>query len=213
MKQISYWAKGHVTYARIIVTCIKIILFVIAGYIGKNLIETGVNIPRGNFYIFFGATALFAALYYPRRQRLRKFSYVRQKCCDLLIIISSFMVVMTWSNNRGLGAGFATVSGSSFVEHPAKSSLSHKERKALRKQFFKQLKFMMAKSKDGKRSTNSGRLILAILAAVVLVALLVPLVCSLSCSGSDFLAILVAVAGLVGIFFLLKALLRWAKRG
>lgn len=226
MRQISLWAKNHVLYARLIITLIKMILIVLAIYVGFALFENDIILPGTIIYAVFGIATLFAALYYPKTKKIR-FGYIKQKACDCIISVSSFMIVMTMVNNGDVVATQHPVYGSEAIEHPSKaqeilaslkfrdaSTLTHKEKRILRRELGRQLKtFLVAKAKgDKEKADNSWKIILAVIVALGLLALLIPLVCSLSCNGSDFLAILVAIAGVTAIVWLFIRVLHRIQR-
>ena len=137
------------------------------------------------------------------------------------------MVILTLVNNVDVSSTQNSVYGSKAVEHPSRakmileslkyreaSTLTHKEKRILRREMARQVvTLFVAKAKgDHEKSGEAWKTILAIIVALGLVALLIPLVCSLSCGGSDFLAILVGILGLAGIIWLLVIALRKIHR-
>jgi hypothetical protein len=228
MRQISFWARTHVVSARVIVTIGKIVLFILACYIGSQFFKLDIVLPTRSLYILFGTVAAIAAFNYPQSgPGLRKISFVKQKTCDLLISLSSFMIILTMANNGDIRTASEPASASINVEHPSKAmeilnavkygnktALTHTEKRILRKELFHQLKVMVkAKvSGDKQKADEAGKIVLAILVALLLLVGLTALVCSISCGGADFLAIIVGVAGLVGIIWLLARTIKRIKR-
>jgi hypothetical protein len=84
-------------------------------------------------------------------------------------------------------------------------SLTRAEKRILKKEFRHQLKvYVAAKIKGDSSGADQALLILlAIIAACGLLYLVAALACSLSCSGSDAAAVLVALVGTVGVIWLL----------
>jgi len=218
MKQISFWAKQHKNSARVLVAIIKIVLALMAYYVGNELYQKQIHIP----VILSGVTAILSiatAILYPSK-KLKALSkhafYVRQKSCDFILSACTFIFIITLANNQDtvnpmlLSQGYA-----SFIKkHPPKaediiaslryrdkSSLTRVEKRVLKKEFFKQLKvYAIAKVTGNKEKAGDVLpIVLTIIAALGLLVLLMALVCSLSCSGSDLAAAMVGLLGLAAI--------------
>jgi hypothetical protein len=228
MKNISYWASCHVTTARLLIICIKFFLTATAYYTGITLYKMQVILPSNIIYsiAFFVLLIIIAA--YPSKRRTvvaKKFIYIRQKTCDFILPLSSFLVIATMVNNSDVVPASSGAYGSAVIKHPTvqqilasgktKESLTGKEKRVLKKEFFKQLKNYTAATLSGDKDSagKAWKIILAIIAAVGLLYLLAALVCSLSCGGSDAAAIIVGVLGLAGIIWGLVALIKRIQRG
>lgn len=228
MKNISYWASCHVKTARLLIVCIKFLLTSVAYYIGITLYKMQIILPSSIIYsISFFALLIVIAVYPSKIKSVvtKKFIYIRQKTCDFILPLSSFLVIATMINNSDVLPASSGVYGSAVIKHPTaqqilasgktKGALSGKEKRVLKKEFFKQLKNYAAATLSGNKD-NAGKawkIILAIIAAVGLLYLLAGLVCSLSCGGSDALAIFVGVLGLAGIIWGLVALIKRIQHG
>ncbi len=96
-----------------------------------------------------------------------------------------------------------------------RESLTHTEKKILKKEFYKQLKIYASAIITGDKETSgkAWKIALAIIAMVGLIYLLAALACSLSCSGSDAAAIIVGTLGLTGIIFGFVLLMKRIRRG
>ena len=87
MRKISFWASQHRFSAITFVVIIKLLLTVIAFYVGSLLITLDIQIP---FIVFIVALAVLiaAAFVYPS-DKLRSSGkinvYIRQKSCDFII--------------------------------------------------------------------------------------------------------------------------------
>jgi uncharacterized protein with PQ loop repeat len=136
--------------------------------------------------------------------------------------------LITWVNNLGKENSNGIVFASSVIKPTeaqkilnsgkTKASLSRKEKRVLKKEFFKQLKIYVVSAARGDDSKTEKALsiMFAIILLVGLSALLGYLVCNLSCSGYETAAGLITVFGLIGIIggfvLLLKAINRKYKK-
>jgi fatty acid desaturase len=212
MRKISFWAKHHRLQAIAFLVIIKLLLALIAFYIGLSLLDLDIYIP---FFVF--AIALFiliiAALIYPSRHltRLSKNQfYIRQKSCDFIIAACSFVMIGTLVNNNFPLPG-TTISLASNVtaikptaeeilaslQYRDKSTLTKQEKRILKEEFMKQLKVYAVAKVTGNTSDagKAGLIILTIVAALGLLYLVAALACTLSCNGSDAAAIIVVILG------------------
>jgi hypothetical protein len=233
MKRISYWAHRNKMPARAIIVGLKVLLAVIAYYIGKDLLANGILLPES-----FALAAVFAfgigyALYPTKKGRqAKKAFYGRQKGCDVAIIMSTFLMLLFIINNNDAiltapASSFATAPGARLSEPPTaveilkslkhrdKKSLTRQEKKILKKEFKKQLglytKALLTGNKD--EQDKSGYIILAVIGALGLTFLLAALSCSIACNGSEGLAAAVFIVGAVGIAIGLVAIIRRIKHG
>ncbi|MGC4101245.1 hypothetical protein [Ferruginibacter sp.] len=228
MKKISYWAGANIIPARILIVLLKIILLALAYYTGIALYRLQVLLPAGTVYCIALSLLVTAIVFYPSKQKRRsstRLAYIKQKTCDFILPVCSFVVIATMVNNGDNSALYSTSQGSAIIKRTAaleilasgktKDALSKKEKKVLKKEFVKQLKmFAAAKVKgDKKAGDDAWKIMLAIVAALGVAYLLGALVCSLSCSGSDTAAIIVALLGTVGLIWGLVVLIKHIKRG
>jgi hypothetical protein len=231
MRKISLWAKYHPFPAITSIIVIKILLAVIAFYIGSALLAMNIRIP---FFVCIIALIVLvaAAILYPARYLTglsKKQFYTRQKCCDLVIALCSFVMIGTLINTNFTMPHSASLIASNTVasdpptaeeilsslQHRDKDSLTKKEKRILKQEFKKQLKIFVVAKTSGKKENGEKALliILTIIAALGLLYLLAALACSISCSGAEGAAIAVAIIGTVGIIWGTVAIIRRIKRG
>ncbi len=229
MKKISVWAKHHVFAARCIII-ISFLLMTIAGItIGILLDDLAIVIPSviGDLVILLYVGGV---IFYPFRSDKRKIGadlfYKKQKTADFVLALSTFLLIVFISNHRfgnlhyfpSLPTAAATsLPGDSTVKtykSIAAFSASMKDengktrkwkaRKALLKEQVKGIK----KSTDRTKGEKVALIILSVLAALVLLSLVTMAACSLGCSGSEALAIIVGIGGTALVVLLLVHLIR-----
>ncbi len=104
------------------------------------------------------------------------------------------------------------------LKYRSGNELTRPEKKILKHEFFKQLKFYVKAKAKGNNlvAAKAILIIITIVAAVGLAYLLAALACTLTCSGAEGLAVLVAIVGLAGIIIgsiaLIRAILRMSKK-
>ena len=225
MRILSYWAKHHVAYARIILLVCHGSLAVIACFLGTTV--TGIELSP--FWTGLLAVALFAvAATYPGNKK----NYTRRKLYDFLIASGGFLLIFCVANQLNKPLSFyQTVAAIKIVEpspykfaeakklleqfHKGeKTSFTAKEKRFIKKEFKYQLgQYAKAKVLRKKATTEQVLLIiLACIAAVGLLYLVAALSCSIACSGADALAVIVLIAGTAGIVWGLVNLIRLIKK-
>ena len=226
MQKISYWARCHVNSARFLIVTIKILLAALAYYTGMALYKMQLVLPAAEIYFFAFVLMVAAVIFYPRGKKTtvsKKLFYIRQKVCDFILPLCAVLVFTAWVNNADVVNTNAAY-GSSIIKHPTaqqilnsgktKDALTNKEKRILKKEFFKQLKVYAAATVTGNKAKagEAWKILLAIIALVGLLYLLASLVCSLSCNGADAAAAIVGVLGLAGLIWgfivLIKAINR-----
>jgi hypothetical protein len=192
--------------------------------------------------IFFSAWVLvisisvfsIAWLKYPRKNQDRIRTYNLRKTCDVVLICTTFFMFMYFGNRQVTPFSSSVFSASAINSFslPKDSSKAYKsledfreslkdengkplklkERKKLLKQQIKAIKKDKTISDGGK----VGLIILCVLLALVLAYGVAALSCSLSCSGSEGAAVVVAILGLAGIalltFFLIRGIVRKSRK-
>lgn len=221
MRKISIWAKLHPAPARIIIVFIKMMLLGAAIFNGKLFYEQGITLSPiiAVFAILLLITAAF--IYSEKKSFIhaKRKLYTRRKSCDFTLAFATYILVSVLSNNeqvfidsasshRVMAASFAKVNPPTAEEilaslkYRSKSSLTKEEKRILKKEFFRQVKIYAKSKVNGDKSGVKALLIiLTIMGAIGLTLVLSALACSLSCSGSDGLAILLGVVGLTGIIW------------
>lgn len=231
MKKISLWAKHHSTLAIASIIIIKILLTAIAWYIGSSLIEMNIRIPF--IVCIIALTGLVTGAYmYPSRHHstlLKNKFYTRQKNCDLVVALCSFIMIGTLVNTNSVFPFSVSARAStpaisnpptaadilSSLEYRDKKSLSKKEKRILKQEFKKQLKvYATAKATGKKEAANKALLIiLTIVAAVGLLYVVAALACGLACSGAEGAAIALVLLGTIAIIWGTVAIIRTINRG
>ena len=240
MKQISIWAKANQATARLIIVMIHLGLAFLGILAGWLLVKTNLNIFAFGFYPAL-LVYILAFFVYPLRAGSRQFKnkhkiYTLQKSCDFTLAFCAFCMICFISGNcfstdserltstlvnqvsasRGKDSTAEDIIRS--LKYRSKNELTRPEKKILKHEFFKQLKlYAKAKVKGNNLVAAKAFLIILTLAAAVgLAYLLAGLACSLSCSGAEGLAVLVALVGLAGIIIgsvaLIRAILRMSKK-
>lgn len=229
MKKLSFWAKAHPRKAITLIVVLKISLVVLAVYTGNQFYKTGISLSP---WLIAFATLLLATgvAFYPAKGIKQ---YALRKACDYTIALASFIAITCMASNGFSNFSPFTETNASIpgkriaptaqeilnsLQYRDKESLSRKEKRVLKKEFFKEMKvYAEAKAFGDKKTANEAlAIIVSILAAVGLLYLVGALACSLSCSGSDAAAIIVAILGLagviIGLIFVIRAIHRGAKK-
>lgn len=231
MRKISLWAKHHPVPAIASIVVIKFLLAVIAFYIGTALLNLNIHIP---FIVCTIALIVLiaAALFYPSRSLTglsKNQFYIRQKSCDLVIAVSSFVMIGTLVNTN-LPVPNATISAASNVvmsttpsaeeilaslQFRDRSSLTKQEKRILKQEFKKQVKeYARATLNGNKKDAEKALLILlTIIVALGLLYVLAALACSISCSGAEGVAIAFFIIGLAGLIWGSIAIINRISRG
>ncbi len=232
MKQISFWASSHKKAAITSVVILKLLLVITACYLGIMLAADQLFLPLVSINFAVLIIAIIAMVFYPTRksQLSKASSYAIRKSLDFILAAASFVfftcvsnngdaVIRSVSNNNANAAiGIRPASAEEILaalKSGEKTKLTHKEKRVLKKEFFKQSKiYAISKIKgDQQQADHSLAIILTIIGAVGLLVLLTALVCNISCSGAEGAAVIVGILGLVGIVFLTVAVVKRIKRG
>ena len=238
IKQLSFWAKKHKWASRFII----VFAFVIMNVLG---IMTGVLFESLNVtfssLILVSTILVFLLVFfkYPSKEERRTAiekdrSYILQKSCDMLLIVCTFVMFVFFGNQQTSPVNYFVLNASAAntFTHPKDTTkgyksvdefkkmmtdengktLKWKERKKLLKQQIKAIKKDKTMSDGGK----VGLIILCVLLALILAYGVAALACSLSCSGAEGAAVVVAILGLAGVvlltIFLIRGIVRKSKR-
>jgi hypothetical protein len=230
MKSISRWGAQHIKYSRIIIVLCHLLLVAQAIMLGlwtsAMQMETGTWITIGIGNIFFIAYLLYP--WFKADRGFFKYSYLRQKALDFILVISYFLIIVGGVNQfvaPGLSGSESIVEARFIVYHhnPGKdtnqgSELTYKTKvKALKKQLraeLIQLKQTL-KAKNDKGGVVIVKILLVLLSvglALALAYLIAVLACGVACSGTEGLAWVILIVGWAGAIWLLvlalKAILR-----
>jgi hypothetical protein len=231
-KQFSFWARDHKWSSRFIIV-FSFIMMNILGII-TGLLLSELNMTFSTWFILLSVLLFSIAwLKYPGKKEDRSRTYVFRKSCDAILIGATFLMFMYFGNRNVSPFDSSVFSASAVTSSMPKDStknyksleefkkllhdengkpLKWKERKKILKQQVKAIKKDNTISDGGK----VGLIILCVLLALILAYGVAALSCSLSCSGSEGAAVVVAVLGLAGValltFFVIRSITRKPKR-
>lgn len=235
MKKISFWAKAHIWQSRLIIIISFILLNIVGVFIGELLNDLHVNIQTLYFEISV-ILVLILCIAYPVQNVSRRYpsyhsSYAQRKLCDFFLgAITLFMTVYIGNHWKDYPVNNEQVQAFNIVRHPADSvsnqnlliknfikliknpdvtKLSKREKMLLIKNQIKTIKH----SKELSKGEKIALIILSVVVAIFLLFGVLALSCSLSCSGSDALAIIVGLGGTFAIIFLLVIILKRINHG
>lgn len=233
MKKISYWAKHHVWQSRLLIVTIYILLFGLGLSTGKLLRESKIDLSQMFFIGCIVGTVVLWILY-PEKSLKHHISssafYVRRKLFDFLLGSVTFLMILYVGNNWKQLFLNQTANAFSIVHNPKDSSvknnplinnfiesinakdvssLSQKEKLRIIK---KQLR-TINNDKETSKGDKTGLIILSVIIALGLLYGLAALSCSIECSGSGGLALLVALGGTLLIIVLLVLVIKRITKG
>jgi len=230
MKQISFWAKNHIWQSRLLIILIYILLNVNGLYTGKLLNEVNVIIPE----LYFIVCIIFTItlwIWYPKKSAKQVVSasvlYTRRKLFDFSLGAVTFLMIIFAGNNwKHLFAKSETAQAFNIIHIPKDTviynnpliknfiaiiksmdvnKLNQREKIRLIKDQIKTIKH----DKGASKGEKTLLIALSIFIALFLLTSLSALSCSLSCSGSEALAIIVGIGGtFLIIFFLIRVIKR-----
>ena len=230
MLQLSYWAKLHPVSARILIVISRCCLFVIAWFLGQQLIAAGIELSQLCIYllilIFFTACAA-----YPGFRSVK--NYVWRKTCDGVVATSGFLMVICFSAQLNTPIHVYEPAGATVPVTPPgyrypeaqklleqfksgeKTKFSAKEKRIIKEEFkFQLIRYGKAKITGNKKEgSDAVYIILACIAAAGLLMLVLSIACGLSCNGSDAAAVVVGVLGTAAVIWGLIAVINRIKRG
>ncbi len=227
MKPISIWAHQHKVAARFSIICIYILLNII-GLVTGDILHS-MNVVLNPFFYLTAILIVFTGLIiYPSKRDKSKYPnfYARHKLADCLLISATFLLIIYIGNsiNANRITNYNSTYAISSISHTSnysgniskpgvnKNSFSV-SRKDFRKKYKTILKELRKKYKESTKTEKTIYLVLAILAAGILIIYLGALSCSISCSGSEALALIVFFLGLGGIIFGLVKLIQRIMMG
>jgi hypothetical protein len=225
MKKISVWARKNRSSARILLVLLNLALALLGIQMARLLIAIHVHLSLWAFLTVL-LTFISVLFLYPKRgsywlMQSKNRIYRFQKSCDFILAFCSFLMICFFSvkisntnKNKLFSPILNTLSASSgakptadeilqSLQYRSRKNLTRSEKKILKHEFFKQAKsYAIEKAQGHDMIALKIFLIICTLVAAVGVGYLVAAIaCSLSCSGMDGLAILVALLGLGGIIY------------
>ncbi|MEO6613596.1 MAG: hypothetical protein ABIT05_12465 [Chitinophagaceae bacterium] len=232
MKKISGWAKDHKWSARIIIILSILTLNVLAIITGQLIRSLGLTIPIPLILLFVCLYAIGFVAYPSKALKGKTLSaaafYTRQKSCDLLLAGATFFMIVGLATHPdrlfrygqslyATSASSSSLPGDSSIKTyksiPAfiasmkdekGNTLKWKERKKLLKEQVKAIN----RSAEPSQGAKTALIILSVIGALLLIYAVAALACSLSCGGSDALAIVVAIGGTALVVWLLIVVIR-----
>lgn len=232
MKQLSHWAKNHKKLSRLIIVVSFIILTALGIATGTLLADVGVAISSITLFIIVCVYFIGVIAYPAKSLKGNSLSatafYFRQKSCDLMLVASTFCMIVFFSNqpdkifsfsiplNAAAPANSTTPKDSTLKNYKTVAafsaslkdengkSLKWKEKKKLLKEQVRAIK------KDTQMSNGAkvGLIILSVLVAIGLFYGVAALACNLSCGGSEGAAGVVLIGGTAVIILLLIVTIR-----
>lgn len=229
MRNLSYWAKHHPVYARIIIVVSRCVLAAIAYFLGWQLLQFDIGLSPLWIYFFILLFFVTGATY-PQARNWE--NYKSRKFYDLVIASCGFFIVLCLANQLNKpftlyqnAQATVSVEPSLYKNAEAKKLLEQfqkgektkftaKEKRIIKREFKYQLGQYVKAKVLGKKATADQVLliILACIAAVGLLYLLAALSCTIACNGADALAIVVFVAGTAAIVWGLIRIIRSISR-
>jgi hypothetical protein len=221
MKTLSFWARRHAIAARVLIVALHVLLGLLALETALELKNLGLLLPEWPLW-FFSLVVVYTLIRYPQgRQRLEKGPFRIQRLrCDLSLLASGWAMLLLLGN-RELPANQAAQPQARFIALRAAEQASGFKRalhdlnpfalksgKSHWRTFARQQLEARRTELAKQKSLTLGKVLLLLLFATASVLALAYLSCSIACSGSGVLAVLVALGGLVGIVALLCMFLR-----
>lgn len=197
MYQLSLWAKHNKWKARTAII-VSHILIIILGLIAGDLLDAlKFSLPD----LFVWAITMMAIggfVFYPSKR-----SYVQQKCCDAILIGSTFLFMMFFGNrlNNSNTLFVQPLYGSLTKSVQPPASGNKKETRLTKKESRKKIREIRRQYRKMSTALQIVLIVLVAAAAYTLIGFVAALACSLSCSGSGAAAVIVSVLGLGGIIF------------
>lgn len=196
MKKLSLWAKSHPSTAVLLVVLVKMLLLFLACFLGWLFIRASIHLSY-LFFIPFCIGAAIAFFLYPPKIKNRKTHYKQRKWCDFFIALGGFTSMVVMANN---GQIFHTENAKALYNVSVSSPL--KDSNIINKKETPRKKIIFLKHLNKRNEITAGDaflIILTIIFGLGLLVLLTALVCDLSCSGNDGMAIMLALVGTAGI--------------
>jgi hypothetical protein len=236
--RLSHWAKKHIAASRIIIVLGHVLLTIIAVFLSFMLRDFGISLGS-TIQWFLISVYLIALFTYPSknqkvtRYNIRQF-YIRQKTCDLLLISTTFILIIQQGNqalifrNIPLLNSFSSStqaavpvrilstnldSSEGLKESIKKNDLSEGAKKDVRKSLKLKLSSFIKKHRKNAEDDRLGWTILAVMGGIALLLLIAVLSCNLSCSGAEGAALLLGIGGggLV-IFLFIKLMIKFYRK-
>lgn len=205
MKQLSYWAKLHPKTARVSIILLHIPLN-IAGIV-TGLLLFDLNVSMGQAFIYSLITITLLLFLFERKKTpyyTRKFLHLTMAVCTYLLFVFAGNQVHQPKPYFPFSQSVNAV-GTSLLSTTISKPLQAKEKKPQKKLSRKESKNLFLKVDEKVNNLPLWAKIVLIFLAVVVAAgllyVLAALACTISCNGSEALAVIVALVGTFGIVF------------
>ena len=99
MRKISLWARGHIMLTRFLIGLLYVVLNILALFLGDLLFSADVILST--LFIYIPLALFFTGLIiYPVKERKHRYKnfYFQQKSADLLLAVSTFLIVVYGGN-------------------------------------------------------------------------------------------------------------------
>lgn len=206
MRTIAVWSHHNKIAARILIAICHVCIIYLGCYAGLGLKQNQVFLSPAFFWI---SISIFPGLYLLFSRSYPLLSFNKRKLLDSVIVLSSFIMVISFSNQKDINH-FIIYNSLNGSFDQSKVKAAETPQKQSFKQLKKQYKELRKTIKRGKVST--GNVVLAIIAGIGLGIILAAGACSLACNGQDTLAIIVLAGGLTAIFFICRAIIGGRKK-
>lgn len=220
MKQLSYWAKLHPKTARVSIILLHIPLN-IAGIV-TGLLLFDLNVSMGQAFIYSLVTIILLLFLFERK----KASYYTRKFLHLSMAICTYLLFVFAGNQVHQPTAYIPFSQSvqavgislhtSTIDHATQTKEKKPEKKLSRKESKKLFLKVEEKANNLPLWAKIVLIFLAVVVAAGLLYVLAALACTISCNGSEALAVIVALVGTFGIVFgairLIQAILGKKRR-
>jgi hypothetical protein len=225
MIKISLWAKRNFIFSRVLIVAGYLLLFLLCFFTGNALRDLQIHIPYKVLGISVILFLIASSIYILQKHILKKqFSFLYHKTLDGLLLISTYLILLTVYNQYGSITNMVTGNNNivygSFAPNISDASVNNikkpipeNSQKIDKKTLKQNIKSYIKSYKQKSNGSKTLLIILSVLFAVGLLYALAALSCSIACSGSGALAILVAVAGTFGIVFGLIKLIERINKG
>ena len=232
MRNISLWARGHIMLTRCFIGLLYIVLTLLGLFLGDLVFSANIALP---VLFIYGPFALFLTglILYPVKERKHSYKnyYFQQKSADLLLAVSSFLLVVyggnalnktSYTNLSGAYATTFSITSNPLVNtstsiHPKEETKATSKKPFSKKELKKKLKSKWKEFrkyyKESTKGEKTALIILSVIIAAGLLLLLAGLSCELSCSGAEGAAIAVGILGTGLIIFLLVRVIQRINRG
>jgi hypothetical protein len=229
MRNMSIWASRHKWTARLIIVGSFFILNCIGLFLGDVLIASGTLISSIWIYLI-SFIFIVGFITYPSRKQKKAYKnfYKRQKTSDLLLVSTTFLLIISFGNHYSLpknqspfgftyvnatastNANTTTIHETTIESSPQKkTSIIKKWRQKIRDN----IRTIRREYKDATPGERTALIVLSIIVALGLFFLVLSASCSLSCSGADGAALVVGLLGTGLIVFLLVRVIKRINRG